>query len=69
LQIADAVARASEFSREAIKEGLNSIRELRGVTGFITINKDGDPLKSVTILKTGKNGTFFESRLSFGPGR
>ncbi len=54
--LADAVRRAGTPGRAEIREALAHTRSFEGVTGKISFNTDGDPVKSVVIMEI-KNGT------------
>lgn len=49
--VADAIERAGEADPEKIKEVLASTKDFRGVTGVISIDKNHNPVKSITVLE------------------
>ncbi|MCP4670848.1 MAG: ABC transporter substrate-binding protein, partial [Desulfobacula sp.] len=53
---ADAVHRAGSFNPSKVREALAATKSFKGVTGDITFNKNGDPIKSAVILRF-DNGT------------
>ena len=53
--IADALKRAGEPDREKLKEALASTKDFKGITGQLSIDKNHNPVKSITILEV-KNG-------------
>jgi branched-chain amino acid transport system substrate-binding protein len=53
--VIDAIKRAGEASPEKIKEALASTKDFKGVTGVVSIDKNHNPVKSITILEM-KNG-------------
>lgn len=53
--VADGLKRAGEADREKLKEALASTKDFKGITGTISIDKNHNPVKSITILKE-KNG-------------
>ncbi len=53
---ADAVRRASSFEPARIRDAIASTKGFQGVTGDISFNENGDPIKSAVILKF-DNGT------------
>jgi len=53
--LADAVRRVKSFDRFRIIEALTATENFRGVTGSITMDENGDPIKPAVIIKI-KNG-------------
>lgn len=53
--VADALKRAGEPNREKLKEALASTKGFKGITGELSIDKNHNPVKSITILEV-KNG-------------
>ncbi len=53
--VADAVNRAKELKPEAIKDAINSIKDLKGICGTITMAPNREVIKDVLILETGEN--------------
>jgi branched-chain amino acid transport system substrate-binding protein len=50
--LADAVRRAGTLDREEVRNALAATRDFAGATGFITFDKQGDPVgKEVVVLK------------------
>jgi len=49
--VADAVRRAKSTNREKIREALSQTENFQGVTGIITFNALGDPIKDAVIMK------------------
>jgi branched-chain amino acid transport system substrate-binding protein len=49
--LAAAMQRAQSIQPEAIQAGLSTLRDYAGVTGSITYNNSGDPIKSVIIVQ------------------
>ncbi|BBO80463.1 ethanolamine utilization protein EutJ [Desulfosarcina ovata subsp. sediminis] len=47
----DAIKRAASISRSAIRDALATTKDFDGVTGKISMDKNGDPLKQVVIMK------------------
>ncbi len=47
---ADAVRRAGSFNPERIRDAISVTRNFQGVTGNISFDKNGDPIKSAVIL-------------------
>jgi branched-chain amino acid transport system substrate-binding protein len=54
--LADAIKRAGSTDRDKIRDAIAETRGFEGVTGTITFNIHGDPVKSVVIMEI-KNGT------------
>jgi branched-chain amino acid transport system substrate-binding protein len=52
--LADAIARTENRDREEIKTALSKTRNFHGLTGTISLNKNGDPFKTVIINKIEK---------------
>ena len=48
---ADAVLRAQSFDRRRIRDALAATRGFKGITGTISFDENGDPIKSAVILK------------------
>jgi branched-chain amino acid transport system substrate-binding protein len=57
LLLADAIDRADSLDSEKIKDAINSTKDFPGVTGTLSLDENGDPIKEVTIV-TVKNGQF-----------
>ncbi len=57
--LADAVNRANTLDRSKIREALASTKNFQGATGNIRMNQNGDPVKSVVILKLDKGTSIF----------
>ena len=49
--IADAIRRAGNTEGQAIRDALQTTREFPGITGTITFDAQGDPLKSAVIME------------------
>ncbi|MDM8551895.1 ABC transporter substrate-binding protein [Desulfobacterales bacterium HSG2] len=54
--LADAIRRAGSADRAKIREALANTRSFEGVTGTITFDANGDPVKSAVIMEI-RNGT------------
>ncbi|NLT44433.1 MAG: branched-chain amino acid ABC transporter substrate-binding protein, partial [Thermotogaceae bacterium] len=55
--VRDAIERAGSTDREAIAKAVRQTRDFPAVTGIITIDENGDAIKSVAIVKI-ENGKF-----------
>ncbi len=53
--LADAIRRAASFDRTAIRNAVAATRKYQGITGIISFNETGDPVKDVIIMEI-KNG-------------
>ena len=53
----DAIERAGSTDREAIAKAVRQTKDFPAVTGIITIDENGDAIKSVAIVKI-ENGKF-----------
>ena len=51
MMLADAIKRANSSDRTKIRDALAKTRNFKGVTGNITIDKNGDSIKQIIILK------------------
>lgn len=51
LLLADAIRRANTFDREKIRDALAQTKNFQGVTGDISLNENGDPIKDVVIME------------------
>jgi branched-chain amino acid transport system substrate-binding protein len=60
--VADAVRRTGKADPQAIRDGLESLKDLEGVCGHITMRKDHEVSKPVVLLKTGETGHVFVKR-------
>lgn len=49
--LADATKRSGEANPEKIKDALAATKEFKGVTGTVTIDKNHNPIKSITVLE------------------
>ena len=56
---ADAVRRAGSFEPAEIQDALAATKNFKGVTGNITFNDNGDPIKSAVILKFDKETSIY----------
>jgi branched-chain amino acid transport system substrate-binding protein len=63
--VADAIRRAPTLTPAAIKDAINTIKDLKGVTGAITIGPDREVTKNVVVLETGE--TAFKYRETIKP--
>lgn len=57
LLLADAIDRADSLDSEKIKDAINSTKDFPGVTGTLSLDENGDPIKEVAIV-TVKDGEF-----------
>ncbi|MFQ6093879.1 MAG: ABC transporter substrate-binding protein [bacterium] len=62
--VAEAILRAPQLTREALKEAINTTTNFRGVTGTFSLNEKRNPVKSVIVLKVGANRFFFSQRVN-----
>jgi len=56
---ADAVRRAGSFDPAKIRNAIAKTQDFQGVTGDITFNKNGDPIKPAVILKFAKGTSLY----------
>jgi branched-chain amino acid transport system substrate-binding protein len=49
--LAGAIERAGSTERSAIRDALAKTRQFNGVTGTLSFNKHGDPIKTIIIMK------------------
>jgi len=56
---ADAVRRAGSFEPTQIRDAIAATENFKGVTGNISFNKNGDPIKSAVILKFEKGTSIY----------
>ncbi|MGD0088423.1 MAG: ABC transporter substrate-binding protein [Planctomycetota bacterium] len=54
--MADAVNRARELKPEALKDAINTLKDLKGVCGTITMGPDREVVKNAVVLETGETG-------------
>jgi branched-chain amino acid transport system substrate-binding protein len=57
--LADAMERAASTERSAIRDALAQTRQFRGVTGTLSFNKHGDPIKMIIIMKISDGRPYF----------
>ena len=62
--LADALKRASDFSREKINEAIISTKNLMGITGMITIDKNRNAMKPAVVLETTAKGMIFKQKVA-----
>jgi len=62
LAVADACERAGSNDPTAIKNAINTIKDLKVVSGVITLDENRNPVKSVVIMKTLESSTEFLKR-------
>jgi len=61
---ADAVHRAGSFKPSEIRDALAATQNFNGVTGSITFNENGDPIKPAVILKFEKGTSVYVKTIS-----
>lgn len=49
--LADAIVRAGSTNRSAVRDALAQTRDFEGITGSMSFNADGDPIKNVVIME------------------
>ncbi len=57
--LADAVKRANSSDPNRIRDALSTTTNFQGVTGSITLDQYGDPIKDAVILKFGKESPIY----------
>ena len=62
--IHDALTRAGTSEAKALKDAINGIKDLDGITGRITINAERNADKDVVILKVQPSGSTFFKRIA-----
>ncbi len=53
--LADAIKRSGSLDRKSIRDAIANTRSFKGVTGAISFNADGDPIKSAVLMEI-RNG-------------
>ena len=53
--LADAIKRSGSLDRKNIRDAIANTRSFKGVTGAISFNEDGDPIKSAVLMEI-RNG-------------
>ncbi|SLM18888.1 hypothetical protein SPIRO4BDMA_50403 [uncultured spirochete] len=53
----DAIQRAGSLDKDKVREAIAVTKDYPGATGMITLNEDGDAVKSA-VIKTVKDGKF-----------
>ena len=66
LAVFDAHKRAVDDTHAALKDAINSIKNLEGITGSITVNAQRNADKDVVILKVSPAGAVFFKRIPSG---
>jgi len=64
LAVYDAATRAGDLSPESLKEAINTIKDLEGVTGTITLDENRNPKKDIVILETGTSGATLKTKIA-----
>jgi len=64
LAIYDAGLRAKDFSPAAMKDAINTIRNLEGVTGSITLDENRNALKEIVILETKEDRAVLKTKIA-----
>lgn len=64
--LADAITRAGTARREKIREALAATRDFKGVSGTITFDEFGDPVKNVVIMKIQDGQRFYLKQVNSG---
>ncbi|MCP4023415.1 MAG: ABC transporter substrate-binding protein [Desulfobacteraceae bacterium] len=57
--LAEAVTRANSLDPGQIRDALAAIDDFQGTTGTISLDQNGDPIKSAVILKFGKESAIY----------
>jgi branched-chain amino acid transport system substrate-binding protein len=57
--LVDAVERAGSTERSAIRDALAKTKQFKGVTGTLSFNKHGDPIKTIIIMKISDGRPYF----------
>lgn len=57
--LAESIERAGSTKRSAIRAALAVTKRFRGVTGTLSFNKDGDPIKTIIIMKISDGRPYF----------
>lgn len=57
--LAESIERAGSIERSAIRDALADTRRFKGVTGTLSFNKHGDPIKSIIIMKLSEGRPYF----------
>jgi branched-chain amino acid transport system substrate-binding protein len=63
LAVYDAAKRARDLSPYSIKDAINSIKDLEGVTGTITLDENRNPKKDIVILETTATGAKLKTKI------
>lgn len=64
LVVRDAIARAGSTDREAVAQAVRTTKDFSAVTGVISINENGDAIKSVTIVKIEDGKFVYDSTIN-----
>ncbi|MCD4764031.1 MAG: hypothetical protein K8R28_08450 [Desulfobacterales bacterium] len=63
--LADAIRRAGSLDREKIRELLSCTKNFQGVTGTITFDKNGDPMKNAVVMKITNGKRFYLKTIKY----
>jgi len=63
LAVYDAARRAHDLSPDSLKDAINSIKDLKGVTGTITLDENRNPKKDIVILETTATGAKLKTKI------
>lgn len=66
LALKDAAERAGSADPVALRDAINTIAGLRGVTGTITLNAERNAVKDAVVLRVSPDGTHFARRVPAG---
>lgn len=58
--VADAIKRAGTINRRQVRDALAATRSFEGVTGMMSFDKHGDPVKGAVIMKIKNGKPYFE---------
>lgn len=64
LVLAEAIAQTKNVNRKEIKLAINSIKNFKGITGNITIDKNRNAIKNAVVLETTSKGNIFTQKVS-----
>jgi branched-chain amino acid transport system substrate-binding protein len=57
--LAESIERAGSTDRSAIRDALANTRQFKGVTGTLSFNKYGDPIKTIILIKISDGHPYF----------
>jgi branched-chain amino acid transport system substrate-binding protein len=62
--LADAIKRSGSLDRKSIRDAIANTSNFHGISGNISFNNNGDPIKQIIVLKITDGKAFFHKIFS-----